>query len=79
MIKIFAQPLRPSTPWSAGIGNKCPIQNIQEVTEIVEKEEEDSDAKDQSIDLNSLKESIKHEVEEEDNQMDLFGGGKKED
>ncbi|HCX22138.1 MAG: DNA topoisomerase IV [Flammeovirgaceae bacterium] len=64
--------------WKA-IGNKCPIQNIQEVTEIVEKEEEDSDAKDQSIDLNSLKESIKHEVEEEDNQMDLFGGGKKED
>ena len=64
--------------WKA-IGNKCPIQNIQEVKAIEEEPAEEELKAGQDVDLDSLKESIKNEVEDEDNQMDLFGGGKKED
>ncbi|WP_258097531.1 DNA gyrase/topoisomerase IV subunit A [Marinoscillum pacificum] len=64
--------------WKA-IGNKCPIQNIQEVIAIEEEPAEEEPKAGQDVDLDSLKESIKNEVEDEDNQMDLFGGGKKED
>ncbi len=63
--------------WKA-IGNKCPLQNIQSVLHIQEEETPKVEPKGE-IDLGSLKEEIKNEVEDEDNQMDLFGGGKKED
>ena len=60
--------------WKA-IGNKSPVQNVLSVVEIkpevAEKEE---------VDLDKLKDAIKHEVEEEEeNQLGLFGGEKEED
>ncbi|WP_421878476.1 DNA gyrase/topoisomerase IV subunit A [Marinoscillum sp.] len=71
--------------WKA-IGNKCPVQNVQEASMVKSDSDESdpepkesSDVSDKKIDITSLKESIKHEVEEEDNQMDLFGRGKKKE
>ncbi len=61
--------------WRA-LGNKFPVQGLVKVedrTPEPPKEEE------KTVDLESLKNTVKDEVEEEDNQMDLFGGGKKEE
>lgn len=66
--------------WKA-MGNKCPIQNIQEVS-LIKKEiqqEDDEADDDEKLDLENLKSSIKNEVEKEDNQLGLFGGSKNED
>lgn len=52
--------------WKA-LGNKFPIQTILSV-ESVGKEEN----KGEEVDLEKLKDTIKHEVEEEENQLDLF-------
>ncbi|RED93875.1 DNA gyrase/topoisomerase IV subunit A [Marinoscillum furvescens] len=59
--------------WKA-IGNKCPVQNVQEAQLIVEEPKKEAE-----VDIEGLKDSIKSEVEEEENQLGLFGGGKKED
>jgi len=65
--------------WKA-MGNKCPVQNIQEVSPIKKEAEDSSDDEtdDNNVDLESLKSSIKSEVEKEDNQLGLFGGGDSE-
>lgn len=72
--------------WKA-TGNKSPIQNILEVEAIAVKLEDSESAdeevsevsdtigSDESLDLENLKNSIKTEVEKEDNQLGLFGGG----
>jgi topoisomerase IV subunit A len=60
--------------WKA-IGNKFPIQTVQEVSLKLDEEIESDKS---SPDLEELKNSIKHEVEDEDNQLGLFGAGSSE-
>ena len=55
--------------WKA-IGNKLPVQQVISVDLI--KEEKES-AKKSEIDLDAIKNTIKSEVEEEENQLGLFG------
>ena len=57
--------------WKA-IGNKFPVQTVQEIRPMIEE------AVEAEADLENLKNAIKGEVEEEDNQLGLFGGGNKE-
>ncbi|MEQ8582929.1 MAG: DNA gyrase/topoisomerase IV subunit A [Marinoscillum sp.] len=74
--------------WKA-LGNKCPYQNILSATEIIPKNDEkevddeenelDEDNGESAVDLEALKSNIKHEVEEEDNQLGLFGGKSKDE
>ncbi|MEQ8470433.1 MAG: DNA gyrase/topoisomerase IV subunit A [Marinoscillum sp.] len=64
--------------WKA-IGNKCPVQNIQEAIGIEKEPLKKEEPKSENMDLQSLKESIKNEVEEEESQLGLFGGSKKDD
>ena len=59
--------------WKA-IGNKLPVQNVIKV-EMVESAPEKEP---EPVDLEVLKTTVKREVEDEDEQLDLFGGGKKE-
>ena len=54
--------------WKA-IGNKFPVQTVQEVEAQVLEEPEPIP------DLESIKNAVKDEVEDEDNQLGLFGGG----
>lgn len=61
--------------WRA-LGNKFPVQGLVKVED---RTPEPHKSEEQSVDLESLKNAVKDEVEEEDNQMDLFGGGKKEE
>ncbi len=61
--------------WKA-MGNKSPLQNIQEV-ELVKQEKPEEVKED--LDIEELKKGIQSEVEEEDNQLGLFGEGKKEE
>ena len=60
--------------WRA-LGNKFPVQGLVKVEE---RAPEPLTKDEKTVDLESLKNAVKNEVEEEDNQMDLFGGGKKE-
>lgn len=53
--------------WRA-IGNKLPVQNVISVSLIKEEK-----PKENSIDLDEIKNTIKSEVEEEENQLGLFG------
>jgi len=72
--------------WKA-LGNKCPYQNILSAAEAApQKEEEEVDDENEqeetgkaAVDLEALKSNIKHEVEEEDNQLGLFGGKSKDE
>ena len=59
--------------WKA-IGNKLPVQNVIKV-EMVESAPEKEP---EPVDLEVLKTTVKREVEDEDEQLDLFGGGEKE-
>ena len=52
--------------WRA-IGNKLPVQNVISVNLIKEEKKQDS------IDLDEIKNAIRSEVEEEENQLGLFG------
>lgn len=61
--------------WRA-LGNKFPVQGLVRVDD---RSPEPPKEEEKPVDLEQLKSEIKDEVEEEDNQMDLFGGGKKED
>ena len=60
--------------WRA-LGNKFPVQGLVKVEE---RAPEPLTKDEKTVDLESLKNAVKNEVEEEDNQMDLFGGGEKE-
>ena len=60
--------------WKA-LGNKFPVQSIIEVTQV--QEEEKTESKDTTGDLERLKSEIKEEVEKEENQLGLFEGKKK--
>ena len=53
--------------WRA-IGNKLPVQNVISVSLIKEEK-----PKENTIDLDEIKKTIKSEVEEEENQLGLFG------
>lgn len=62
--------------WKA-MGNKCPVQNVLSAV-VVEKDNQDKsgdeeDDKESGLDLENLKNTIKHEVEEEESQLGLFG------
>lgn len=57
--------------WKA-IGNKLPVQSVVRVNPVSSEPE-------QPVDLEAIKSQVINEVEEEDQQMDLFGGEKKED
>ncbi len=61
--------------WKA-LGNKFPVQGLVKVED---RSPEPPKEEAKPIDLEELKSAVKDEVEDEDNQMDLFGGGKKED
>ncbi len=63
--------------WKA-IGNKFPVQNVQKV-ELIKQEEAESEENSSENIIESLKDTIKKEVEDEDKQLGLFGGGEKED
>ena len=58
--------------WKA-IGNKLPVQNVIKV-ELIESEPEKAPP---AIDLEALKATVKIEVEDEDDQLDLFNGEEK--
>lgn len=58
--------------WRA-LGNKFPVQGLVRVED---RSPEPPKEEEKPIDLEELKNTVKDEVEEEDNQMDLFGGGK---
>lgn len=61
--------------WRA-LGNKFPVQGL---VKVADRTPEPPKEEEKVVDLESLKNTVKDEVEEEDNQMDLFGGGKKEE
>lgn len=63
--------------WKA-IGNKSPVQNILTV-EKLKKEVKEIESERSGLDLDELKNSIRHEVEEEENQLGLFGEEPEED
>ena len=72
--------------WKA-IGNKLPVQNVIKI-ELIQSEPESApdplpkseatpvgETIPEPIDLEALKSTVKNEVEDEDEQLDLFGGG----
>lgn len=63
--------------WKA-IGNKSPIQNVISATEVT-SDDDNQEVESEDMDLKKLKDSIKNEVEEEENQLGLFGEKKDKD
>lgn len=58
--------------WKA-IGNKCPLQNVLSAEAEPPEEEQKETVSDNDVNLNELKDAIRHEVEDEENQLGLFG------
>lgn len=63
--------------WKA-IGNKLPVQQVISVDLIKEEKPKEEPKQEQTIDLEAIKTTIQTEVEEEENQLGLFGGKKEE-
>ena len=64
--------------WKA-IGNKFPVQSLVKVEEVETKPKEEPKSG-EAIDLEQLKDQVKDEVQEEDDQqLGLFKGGKPDD
>ena len=63
--------------WKA-IGNKLPVQQVISVDLIKEEKPKEEPKQEQAIDLQAIKNTIQTEVEEEENQLGLFGGKKEE-
>ncbi|WP_258104607.1 DNA gyrase/topoisomerase IV subunit A [Marinoscillum sp. MHG1-6] len=65
--------------WKA-VGNKFPIQTVSEIApRAVQQPVQEKDTEEGPMDLETLKDNIRHEVEDEENQLGLFGGDSSKD